>query len=333
MEKNTPLVSVLIPAYNHEKYVQKSIKSIISQTYRHIELIVLDDGSTDSTWTRIQELKLDCKQRFERTIFETQENRGTCLTLNRLIDLCSPESSYVYIIASDDIADHTAIEKQVDFMEINNKYGLCVGDNAIIDSNGTICYWDNCRNNVYEKEKATYITFGDFLQKASGVSFCTRKFGQYKYLYRRNHVPNGYLIRKCVFDNFRFTKEAPLEDYNLMLHISKYYKMKFLSEILFYYRWHRNNTIKNTEKIMNMTKITHDYEDSLLKKINLLKIIPGAGLFIFFIREEKNKNFFILFALRIYRKIDQIKKIMFSIISKLQKKISAPKYDLRRNCK
>ena len=308
MKNKTPLVSVLLPAYNHEKYVQEAIKSIISQTYRYIELIVLDDGSKDSTWLRIQELRLDCEQRFERIVFETQENKGTCLTLNRLIDLCSPESSYVYIIASDDIADYTAIEKQLDFMEDNSKYGLCVGDNAIIDSEGTVCYWDNCRNNVYEKEKATYITFADFLQKASGVSFHSRKFGQYKYLYKGNHVPNGYLIRKSVFDCFRFTKEAPLEDYNLMLHISKYYKMKFLDDILFYYRWHGSNSAQNMQKMISMTKITTNYENNLIKKISVFKTIPSASFFILVLKGKQNP--FIIFMLYIYKRIKQLRKIL-----------------------
>ena len=51
-----PLVSVIIPAYNHENYIQEAIKSIIAQTYKNIELIILDDGSKDSTWQKIQEL-------------------------------------------------------------------------------------------------------------------------------------------------------------------------------------------------------------------------------------------------------------------------------------
>ena len=46
------LVSVIISAYNHENYVQDTIKSIINQTYQNIELLVIDDGSTDSTWQK-----------------------------------------------------------------------------------------------------------------------------------------------------------------------------------------------------------------------------------------------------------------------------------------
>ena len=60
------LVSVIIPAYNHEKYVQETIKSIINQTYQNIELIVIDDGSKDSTWQKILEMKDKCGRRFEK---------------------------------------------------------------------------------------------------------------------------------------------------------------------------------------------------------------------------------------------------------------------------
>lgn len=51
---SNPLISVIIPAYNHENYVQECINSIIEQTYKNIELIIVDDGSKDSTWNKIQ---------------------------------------------------------------------------------------------------------------------------------------------------------------------------------------------------------------------------------------------------------------------------------------
>lgn len=71
------LVSVIIPAYNHEQFIQETIGSIIAQTYENIELIVIDDGSKDSTWNKINELKETCEERFTRVHFETQENEGT----------------------------------------------------------------------------------------------------------------------------------------------------------------------------------------------------------------------------------------------------------------
>ena len=64
MNSSLPLVSVIIPAYNHEKYVQETISSIIKQTYQNLELIVIDDGSTDNTWQEINNLKGICEKRF-----------------------------------------------------------------------------------------------------------------------------------------------------------------------------------------------------------------------------------------------------------------------------
>ena len=57
LKSSNPLVSVLIPAYNHENYVQETINSIINQTYQNIELIIYDDGSKDSTWNKTKQFK------------------------------------------------------------------------------------------------------------------------------------------------------------------------------------------------------------------------------------------------------------------------------------
>ncbi|MDR2407780.1 MAG: glycosyltransferase family 2 protein, partial [Bacteroidales bacterium] len=120
-----PLVSVIIPAYNHEKYVQETITSIIEQTYKNIELIIINDGSKDATWQRILEMQDVCKARFTRVDFSTQENSGTCITLNRLIEKTHGE--YVYLIASDDKAAPEAIEKEYAFLSKNPDYALAVG--------------------------------------------------------------------------------------------------------------------------------------------------------------------------------------------------------------
>ena len=117
MFNNSPLVSVIIPAYNHEKYVQETVKSIINQTYKNIELIIIDDGSTDNTWQKIQEIKEECEKRFKRVFFETKKNEGTCKTLTKLISLTQGE--FVYLIASDDRAKPKAIEKEVAFLKKN----------------------------------------------------------------------------------------------------------------------------------------------------------------------------------------------------------------------
>ena len=268
-----PLVSVIIPAYNHEKYVQEAIESIINQTYNNIELIVIDDGSSDSTWEKLNELKQKCEERFVRTHFETKENEGTCKTMNRLISLT--EGKYIYLIASDDVSKPQAIQKECEFLEQNPDYSLVVGDSEIIDAKSKRCYWDIEHKIVYSEKEALYITNGQYLQKMSDTDFNSEDFGTYKTLYRGNYIPNGYMIRKDIFDKTgNYSVEAPLEDYWLVLQISKYAKLKYIDEILFSYRWHGNNTVQNIKKISEYSIKTKQYEEKILKSINENEVLP-----------------------------------------------------------
>lgn len=262
--KDLPLVSVLIPAYNHENYIQETIESIINQTYPNIELIILDDGSKDKTWEKITELKPKCENRFVKIHFETKQNEGTCITLNKLLKLSSGE--FVYIIASDDLAKPQAIEKEVKFLQNNPDYALAVGDNEYVDSMGKQifrtqkAFTSNIKN-------AKYKTVKEFLSSKLKIDFLSDDFGSYKTLYKENYIPNGYLIRKNIFETIgNFTKNAPLEDFWLMLQLSKYKKMKYIDEILFSYRIHDTNTIGNSTRMRELTTQTRNYEQKLLEK-------------------------------------------------------------------
>lgn len=318
MHSKMPLVSILISSYNHEKYIQETINSIIKQTYKNIELIIIDDGSTDSTWQKMQEMEELCKKRFKRVTFKTKENEGLCLTLNKLLDEARGE--YVYFIASDDLAKPQTIEQQVEFLENNPDYSLVVGDNEIIDENGKICYWDKKRNNIYNIKKAKYLTFGDYLQKKNGFKFDSKLFGKYETIYPCNYIPNGYLVRKSIFETIGyFTQEAPLEDYWLMLQISKYSKMKYINKVLFSYRWHSANTIKNTSAIAQYIEKTKKYEFTALNNadknkaiINIEKILKDGVLY-------KKQGIPIIFEFLTFgkqaKKIKKIKLFNFTLFS------------------
>lgn len=258
------LVSVLIPAYNHENYIQETIESIINQTYPNIELIILDDGSKDKTWEKITELKPKCENRFVKIHFETKQNEGTCMTLNKLLKLSSGE--FVYIIASDDLAKPQAIEEEVKFLQDNPDYALAVGDNEYVDSMGKQIF-RTPKTFTSNIKNAKYKTVKEFLSSKLKIDFLSDDFGSYKTLYKENYIPNGYLIRKNIFETIgNFTKNAPLEDFWLMLQISKYKKMKYIDEILFSYRIHDTNTIGNSTRMRELTTQTRNYEQKLLEK-------------------------------------------------------------------
>lgn len=250
LTSGAPTVSVVIAAYNHAPYVQGSIRSIIAQTYQDIELLVLDDGSKDETWEKIRELRPECEARFSRVDFSTQQNQGTCKTLNTL--LAKARGRYVYVLDSDDLAAPHAIETECAFLDKHEDYALCVGDCAIIDGQGAECYWDSNQQNVYDRRDARWTSMGDWISKThANLDMPGADFGSYLHLLTfSNHVPNGYLIRRSVFEKTGpFLPEAPLEDYWLMLQIAKHAKMKYIPEVLAYYRSHSTNTIRNAERM------------------------------------------------------------------------------------
>ena len=84
--EDSPLVSVVIACYNHENFVQDCIKSVVAQTYDNIELIIIDDGSKDSSVEKISELIDVCQNRFSRFEFRHRSNKGLTATLNEALE-------------------------------------------------------------------------------------------------------------------------------------------------------------------------------------------------------------------------------------------------------
>ena len=273
--KETPLVSVIIPVYNHENYVQTTIKSIINQTYKNIELIVIDDGSKDNSFSKVLELKPECENRFSDLVMETKENEGTCKTYNKLIS--KAKGKYVYLIASDDISKPDAIEKEVEVLENNPDYVLVVGNQENIDKDGNRIYFDKNAEITYDEALAVYKTT-EFLQEKRKISYKSEDFGEYStFLAVGNYLPNGYLVRKSVLDKIgNFTPNAPLEDYWEMMQLSKYGKFKYIDEILFSYRLHGENTVTQNKKMRKMARKTFEYEFEILKNIDFNDCLPNV---------------------------------------------------------
>jgi alpha-1,3-rhamnosyltransferase len=273
------LVSVLIPAYNHEKYVQSTIQSILDQTYENIELIFLNDGSTDDTHNKIEAMLPLCEARFVRTEYVRKENEGIIKTLNRGLNLA--RGDYVYIIASDDIAEPKAVETLFHFLHENNEYGLAVGDNILIDGEGRQCYWGSRQTLVYDPENAVALTHADHLMRLRrDVDFEGPSFGSYHTLLGGNYIPNGYLIRSSVMQKIGgYSEQAKLEDLHLMLQIAKHAKLKFINKPLFRYRWHDSNMSKQRDRMRKHTQQTLDMEYAYAKEHGLEKYIPSEKLF------------------------------------------------------
>jgi|SaaInl8_150m_RNA_FD_contig_111_5258_length_15109_multi_10_in_0_out_0_16 alpha-1,3-rhamnosyltransferase len=216
--KDLPLVTVCIPVYNHEKYVEEAIKSILNQTYKNIELIVIDDGSKDNSLKVIQ--KLLEKNDF---IFIHRENKGLSATLNEGIKLS--KGKYFCGCASDDIYIHYKLEKQVIFMEENPKYGMCYGKIIEFD------------NNNYKIKR-------EIINAKSGWIF--------EELFMFDFVMPAVttMIKKDIYkDVGLYDTSLFIEDYDMWLRIANKYQIGFINNYLAYYRKHETNI---SNQIFNM---------------------------------------------------------------------------------
>lgn len=122
---DSPLVSIVVPAYNHGRYLAECIDSILGQTYGAIELIVLDDGSTDDT-----RAVLECYE--DRVRWETQVNRGQAATLNRGWTMCAGD--LLAYLSADDVLYPDAVASAVTALQDNPATVVAYPDFDLIDA-------------------------------------------------------------------------------------------------------------------------------------------------------------------------------------------------------
>ena len=212
MNKN-PLVSVIIPSYNHEKYIINAIDSVISQTYQNIELIVIDDGSKDGSIELLTELAE--KKSFH---FTSQSNIGVCKTLNRGIRELS-KGDYVALLASDDYWQPTKIEKQIKALK-NNK-------------NSQFCF---SQAQEFASDSGKIIRL--FPAKPLSGKILNSVF-------IRQHVPAGSMLfsRKLYDEIGGFDENLREEDWDFVIRAAAETEFTHVAEPLLMYRTHTQNTM------------------------------------------------------------------------------------------
>ena len=130
MEKSNPLVSVVIPVHNGEKYIKESIDSSLNQTYKNIEIIVVDDKSEDKT------LEILKGYGDKITVLSIEKQNGLGNVIN--IGIRESKGKYIARMDADDIMYPTRIEKQIEYLEANPNCVAVGGQIDIIDENSNI---------------------------------------------------------------------------------------------------------------------------------------------------------------------------------------------------
>lgn len=247
-----PLVSIIMPCYNHAKYVQQSIRSVLNQTYQKIELIILNDGSRDDTHERISELEEKCKNRFFNFIYINKENEGLTKTLNK--GLLLSKGKYVSLLASDDLIANVKIELLVEeFEKLDEIYAVLCGDVNFIDDNEQKLYFDKAGNRHYDNNEIASVS--DYIRYyGNNFNFDFDKtYGTYRMLIQFNHICDlaTMIRREAILDVGMYDENVGLEDVDMWFKLAKKYRMKYVDHLLGLYRYHGSNSVNiYQEKLM-----------------------------------------------------------------------------------
>lgn len=262
MQRSQPLVSVVIPCYNHEQFVQDSIQSVIDQTYENIELIVIDDGSNDSSVVKIEEMLDSCKKRFVRFEFRYRANIGLSATLNEALEWC--KGKYFSAIASDDQMLKAKIAKQIVFLEGNRDSVAVFGGIQLIDEK-------NDKLDIILSERSVY-DFKDII------------------MHRHDLPAPTQMIRMDVIKKIGgYDIDLIIEDWYMWLKLSSKGNISYMSEVFCLYRIHDNNSSKNLEKMQKgRLEVLERFNDNLYYS-EALKHTKWINLVETYINERKTK--------------------------------------------
>ncbi len=202
-----PLVSVVLPTYNSGRFLKLAVESILNQSYRNLELIVVDDASEDNTWSNlVNYVTVDSRVR----IFRNKKNLGIAKTRN--VGLRQALGQYYAVMDHDDVSLPNRLSREVEFLNRNPEYAAVGCQVQIINSLGQVI------------KVRRYPTSATEIRKTLGIKspICN---------------PAALLRLSCVKEFDLYDERYPgCEDYDLWFKLANKYKLTNLDEFLFQYR-------------------------------------------------------------------------------------------------
>ena len=294
MQKN-PLVTVICLSYNHEKFVVEALNSVLEQKYLPVELIIVDDCSTDKSASIIDNW---CLQQNNIIFIKNEQNIGNTKSFNKALKIACGD--YIIDLAADDVLTHDGIELQIAAFKKSTfkNLGIVYGNAEIINENGSFnsYYFPVNANKNVIKKRETGAVYASVL--SSGDSICSV----------------SAMIKKNVYDALNgYDETLNYEDLDFWIRAARLYEFDFIDAVLIKKRivsnslssdfYKKNNKInESTYKILkkafllNQTKV----EDLALQKRIHFEIIHSF----------KNRNFNLLIK-NISLKIKISWRIMF----------------------
>ena len=236
-----PTVSVIIPLYNHESYIEDCIKSVLNQTFQDFEIIITDDYSNDRS-VEIVESFHDPRIKLLKNL----NNLGGSVTANRCI--LNSTGKYIAMLSSDDIWHPQKLEMQINYLEKHSEIGVVFSQVEWIDKNG----------NVFEAKKDPYFSV-----------FNVNNRNRYDWLnyffYKGNCLchPSSVVRREC-YNEVGLLNPAfsGLPDFDLWIRICLHYEIWILEEKLVRFRWLGNE--RNASGDNDINRIRNSFEAFLI---------------------------------------------------------------------
>ncbi|MCB0170098.1 MAG: glycosyltransferase [Anaerolineae bacterium] len=228
-----PKISVIIPSYNHANFINEAIQSVLSQSISDLELIIVDDGSSDDSLNVLKTIN------DSRVRIITQQNQGAHAAINR--GITESTGQYLAILNSDDVYHSLRLEKLLNLLETKQEVGLVSSHIKIIDQNGT------------EKGiKKGYETLSPWTLSAPRKSF---RAGQElkAVLLTENYLAttSNFIFERKIFEQIgAFLPLRYTHDWDFALRVAEVKQIALLPEVLLNYRVHGSNTIRENKAAM-----------------------------------------------------------------------------------
>ena len=226
-----PLVSIVIPSYNHEKYITQCLQSALNQTWQNIEILVVDDGSTDNTRAILEGFG-----HYQNIHLHFQENKGSSAAINRGIALA--KGTYISILNSDDCYASTRVEQLLQMAQTHAEPCLLATGVELIDEQGEVLPEDFWWNRMY----------ADMVARWQGTD-AQEQESRYDILSWGNLAAStsNFFFRKDLIENCGgFRKYRYVQDWEFLLRVAQQGLERFLffpEKKLLQYRMHGQNTI------------------------------------------------------------------------------------------
>lgn len=256
MKDNNPLVSIVTPCYNGEKYLDRYFHSIIGQTYRPLQLIIINDGSTDTTENICMGYKTSLEKSGCEMVYLQQKNAGQAAALNRGLKYVS--GKYLIWPDADDELTFDSIEVKVKFLMDYPEYDFCVSDVKCVDNHKAEIY----RRKVYDSRQEIYshMIFDEIMMSGS------------------------FMLRTSFLDQIILNREIYTgrggQNPQLLLPAVWFGKLGYVKEVLYIYYVHEDSHSHDLKDSLKTIRQLQNYQDICIETIKRIpdydahRIIP-----------------------------------------------------------